>query len=68
MVAINRIHFLIVNNEDRSEEAIKVKELAVSKLGATLAKHKMEEGMCCIYNRCCCLLLFVLYQSFNRFK
>lgn len=37
-------NFLLVHNEDTTESSIKVKELAVLKLGATLAQHKMEEG------------------------
>lgn len=31
-------------NEDDKEEAIKLKEIAILKLGETLAKHQMAEG------------------------
>jgi len=36
--------YLVVHSEGKEEEAIKVKELAVLKLGQTLAKHGMAQG------------------------
>lgn len=34
----------LVRDEKTTEQSVKVKEMAVLKLGATFAKHKMEEG------------------------
>ena len=40
----NMLFFFVVRSDDNTEEAVKVKELAVLKLGETYAKHKMEQG------------------------
>ena len=57
------IFFPPVNAPAKGEEAIKVKELAITKLGQTQAKHEMAEGKSLII----IVIYIYLFASFYRF-